>query len=156
MLASVAAAYAGVKAWKLSREKRAIEEDRALLERIDEVAPKVRALAKAGYTEERRREERRTGNWTTFFASTAQTAGLADHQYRLPAMKTARGRDFLEHYFEIRINPRTGVTRQKIAKFLWPVESRRPYLKVRGLHINRHASDDDWSGTVTIAYREKS
>ncbi|GEM_PF-2977711 len=155
VLAAMAAVWTGINAWDLSKEREALQEDQRRLEMIGEISPKVEALAKAGYTEEKRREERRTGNWTSFFASTAQAAGMAGTQYRLPARKTSKGKGFREHYFEIRLNPNTGISRQGLARFLWLVESRRTYLKVRSVHLKRPREIEDWGGVATVAYREK-
>lgn len=155
VLAAVAAAWTGIKTYDLVTVRKAVEEDEKRLKEIEKIAPVVQELAEQGYDADRLREERRTGNWTTFFASTAQAAGLARNQYKLPARKTARGKGFLEHSFEIRINPKTGVTRQTVARFLWSVESRRTYLKTRAVELTRVGDGDDWGGTVTITYREK-
>jgi len=155
VLGAVAAAWTGINAWRFNQEKKAVKKDAENLKEIEKIAPTVQELESLGYTEERLREERRTGNWTSFFASTAGSAGFTRTQYKLPIKKTTRGRGFLEHAFEVRLNPKTGVTRLMVSRLLWLVESRRTYLKTRELDLKRVGESEDWAGTLTIAYREK-
>jgi hypothetical protein len=155
MLAAVAAAWTGISGVRYAKERKAVLEDEKVVREIAEFVPKVKGLAEAGYTEERLREERQTGQWTTFFASAAGASDFAGNQYRLPAMKTLKGSGYNEHSFEIAINPKTGVTRKMIVQFLWTIESRRTYLKTRSIGLKRNGDADDWGGTVTVAYREK-
>ena len=153
--AAVAAAWAGMNGLNYARERKAVKEDEKILREITELVPTVKGLAESGFSEERMRKERETGQWTTFFASAASSAGLASNQYGLPAMKTFPDRGFDEHRFEIRINPKTGVTRKALVQLLWTIESRRTYLKTRSFDLRRSGDEDDWGGNVTVAYREK-
>jgi hypothetical protein len=156
VMALVAAAWAGLNAWRFQQERQAVREDEKVLREIGELVPKVKGLAEAGYTEDRLREERQTGQWVTFFANAAASSGFSTNQYRLPTQNTNQFPGFLEHKFEIRLNPKTGVSRKMIVQLLWTIESRRTYLKALALDLERASADsDDWGGSVTLAYREK-
>ncbi|MHC5036524.1 MAG: hypothetical protein ACYTHM_04355 [Planctomycetota bacterium] len=155
VMAAVAATNTGIQGWKLVRERKALQEDERRFKTIRQLGPTVQSLWEAGYTAEKRREERQTGNWTSFFASTLKAAGLEGKQYKLPAGREVPGRGYTEHSFEIGIRPNSGVTRQMVARFLWSVESQRTYLRTRAFNLKRGGDEEDWGGSITIAYREK-
>jgi hypothetical protein len=156
VMAAAAAAWAGHTAWRFAQERRAVREDEKVLREIVELVPRVKGLAEAGYTEERLREERQTGQWNTFFSNAAASSGFSGNQYRLPTLNTTPFTAYNEHKFEIRINPKTGVSRKMIVQLLWTIESRRTYLKTLAVDLDRASPDaDDWGGAVTLAYREK-
>lgn len=155
VLAAVTAVWTGYNMWRHAKARQAAEIDERLVKSMFEIVPKVKVLAEMGYDEEQRKLERQTGQWSTFFHTNAQIAGLTSNQYRLPAKQTVAGRGYEEHRFEIRLNAKSGVTRTKLVNFLWSLENRRTYLKVRAINLKRQGEEEDWGGATTIAYREK-
>ncbi|MHC4779006.1 MAG: hypothetical protein ACYTFG_10565 [Planctomycetota bacterium] len=155
VLATVAAAWTGINAWKFTQEKEAVKKDVKRLKEIREIAPTVQELARQGYTQEKLQEEMRKGNWTSFFADRASAAGMNRTQYKLPRRETSTRPGYHEHFFRVGINHKSGVSRRAAARFLHSVERSRTYLKTRNVTLKRLSDSEDWGGEVIIAYREK-